>query len=385
MPSSFNPEAYQPLESWIAAEYTRLRRLNPRPDSSYPWGEPIPNPGPREMIYVPVEVPPVAIPDGAITLRQCAECSEFFPLDHYNTTRNTRQCYACRQREREALRTLQERGRRFGVELEFTAQHEVPDRYSSWPNSTYTDVIPSSVIAENLRAAGLRVRDEGYTHRVVEGEWKIVSDSSVDCGWELVSPPLYWDQRDQIVTACRVLSDLGCEATDDCGLHVHHEVRDFNMDELRTLVRDWSARQPVTDRLVEPHRHSNRCQWAAAFSHRDLRNLDHIQGRDDFESYIGRYHSLNTTCLSRYGTVEVRQHHSTLDAATIIGWIAYGQAFMDASKNGTLAPIPEVPSTPECVGMIDTMPIKCEASKAALKSLVEEANVERTIVPNTDW
>jgi hypothetical protein len=59
--------------------------------------------------------------------------------------------------------------RRFGVEIEFLS------------------TITTDQALASLRAAGIRVEFEGYSHATTP-HWKIVADGS--CGYELVSPVL---------------------------------------------------------------------------------------------------------------------------------------------------------------------------------------------------
>jgi gamma-glutamyl:cysteine ligase YbdK (ATP-grasp superfamily) len=62
--------------------------------------------------------------------------------------------------------------------------------------------------------------------------------------------------------------------------------------------------------------------------------------------------SLNVSCFSQYGTVEVRQHEATLDAEEIMSWIAYGQAIIDAALNASDRYRPT-----DTDNLIDTLPI----------------------------
>lgn len=200
--------------------------------------------------------------------------------------------------------------RRFGVEIEF-----IGDRYA---------------LGNAMRAEGLSCSDEGYNHHT-RTHWKIVSDATVDGGAELVSPPLYGeDGKRQIEAAGRALASVGCSANRTCGLHVHHEVTDLSLASFGRLFRLWYQTQVGIDELVSPSRRNGqfshhltetdvqRCESLSSMS----RDLASVQLRGD------RYRSLNVQSYSSYGTVEVRLHQGTVDAAKILAWVEFGQAMV---------------------------------------------------------
>ena len=45
---------------------------------------------------------------------------------------------------------------------------------------------------------------------------------------------------------------------------------------------------------------------------------------------LGRYCSLNLGALSKYGTLEIRRFHGTLDSALLVRWAAFCVAFVEA-------------------------------------------------------
>lgn len=224
-----------------------------------------------------------------------------------------------RRRQREARATLKTRGRRFGVELEVTFDED--------------DMPDSSDIAAMLSDAGIPCVDPGYTHDVEEGVWKVVSDGSVYSGWEVVSPPLYWDQREQVQKVCEVLQSMGAHADRSTGLHVHHEVADLSLSAFKRLVNRWVNVQPVIDNIVDDRRRSYGCEWARALSAGEVREVTRLTSLRDMEScYLDRYRSLNLTAFGKYGTVEIRQYQGTVDADEILAWVALGQAIITDAK-----------------------------------------------------
>jgi len=190
------------------------------------------------------------------------------------------------------------------------------------------------VIAEKLRRAGLDI-EAGYNHTVMNGTWKIMGDGSVPNGWEVVSPPLTWDQREDIDNACAVLKGLGCRPTMACGTHVHHDVRDLTLAAMKRLVALWRASQYITDMLVRSDRRSTQCQWAYQLEGDGLLYaVDSSTTLARLKEYdYDRYRALNLACFRRQGTVELRQRQGTLDAEEIAAWVDYGQAIIESARN----------------------------------------------------
>jgi len=252
-------------------------------------------------------------------------------------------CENCAYRTRETAEAIANGGRRFGIELEFSVPYGSGD-----PDPDECDCalcrenygrercgqLSAESIASELNAAGVPCTAPGYTHAVYPGTWKIVPDGSLENGWELVSPPMQWDAANvQVRTACAVLKDLGCRATSDCGLHVHHDVGDMTTRTAAMLARNWQACQSATERLVERDRlYSEWCRRTP----RSITNAQCDIAEDlplsEFLYIDGeRYRQLNWTCWNSYGTVEVRMHESTLDADAILAWVAYSQSIVEAS------------------------------------------------------
>lgn len=311
--------------------------------------------------YLAADFPIPALPEPAEVFA-CTSCNGMFLRDSFGTVAGVRrpECRTCYRARREAARLLATRGRKFGIELEFEISQTRRDTYGY----EYEEPMDAQEVVNALRAGGLNIRDyEGYGHSVID-QWKIVGDSSVECGWELVSPPMFLDEaRDQIRTATRVLSELGAEPSAQCGLHVHHEVRDFSLDQIKQLVRDWASVQTVTDTLVDEHR-TGYCQWCEPYEDATIAQVEQTRNAHELEYNVSRYHSLNVSCLPRYGTVEVRQHEATLDAEKIIAWVEYGQAVIGASITGNVESM--CCTTPR--EAVDCLPLP-DQSKSMLRTL----------------
>lgn len=210
--------------------------------------------------------------------------------------------------------------RKFGIEIEFVGAS-------------------NSAVVRELRRQGLDAEVERYGHSVPR-QWKVVTDASVAGGYELVSPPLSGrDGIDQVRKACRALAAAEATVDRQCGLHVHHEIRDLSGAEIKRLVRGWHRSQGSIDSLVAPSRRGGR--WAAPFTTRDLDHFERLaddateNAIRDHVSYVDRYRALNLQGFPRYGTVEVRQHQGTTNADKIVAWIHFGQAVIARAKDAS--------------------------------------------------
>ena len=285
--------------------------------------------------------------------RRCPQCGDVWPAlgDYFYERGNgrlelcqgpaTRNCrtryfreYAARTRATRAatIAAAGQSGRKFGVELEFIGS--------------------ASAVCRAMRAAGLECNQENYGHSVPRA-WKIVPDSSVRNGAELVSPPLSGDAgRDEVRRACAALVAAGATVNGSTGLHVHHDATDLTVRAWGRLFRLWAACQDGTDAILAPSRRrtGGGGHWAQPLTDRHVMGAEalarnHPADRPlptgavyDFISRGDRYYSLNADPYGRQGTIECRQHQGTTNGAKVLAWIEYAQAFFAYAQGD--GPIP---------------------------------------------
>jgi hypothetical protein len=229
-------------------------------------------------------------------------------------------CRECVRAYNRSRRTAGDR-RKFGVEIEYIGSYD-------------------GVLRE-MRARGLEVNFEGYTHRVTPGAWKIVTDGSINGGYELVSPPLSGaNGRRQVKLACEAMQAAGVRVNNSCGLHVHHDIHDLDAAAIGRLATLWSNNQRNINWLVAASRRDS--QWAQPLSRVEVSQYQTLSPDRDLRSQVQsiafrRYRSLNFLAYVRYGTVEVRQHQGTLNAKKMLAWIDLGQAVIRSAKAGDTA------------------------------------------------
>lgn len=227
-------------------------------------------------------------------------------------------------------------GRRFGVEIEFITTR----------GGNYYSGAQLEYVAEALRNAGLTAEVQRYNHTVSHSIWKVTTDASVRRGGELVSPVLQGEEgRHQLKIALQVLRDVGCKTSSSCGVHVHHEIADYNFNDISRLATVWDLNANTISSMVSRSRRNGQwCQDLNEYDMRILRTLsDHNRDRGHSATVsrmglLNRYKSINFAAYPKYGTVEIRQHQGTLNTQKILAWIDFGQAIIDTVKTEQIDP-----------------------------------------------
>lgn len=218
--------------------------------------------------------------------------------------------------------------RTFGVELELTAERNM------WE------------VEEALTEAGILTYVESYNHDTRD-YWKIVEDCSVYAEWgmnpmELVSPPLRGSEGlRELARVCEVLADIGCDVNPSCGLHVHHDARDFDIDAWRWLVKCALKYEDAIDALMDVERRGDNNSYCHAMRRHGysveemFSRVDEAWDVDDLSCiWYSRFMKLNLDSYRTHGTVEFRQHGGTLDFAEIAAWVSLTQGLVTRAIAG---------------------------------------------------
>lgn len=101
-----------------------------------------------------------------------------------------------------------------------------------------------------FRQAGIPLVFPGYTHEVM-ASWKVVPDGSVPGGCELVSPKLAGEAGlETIRKVCGILNRIGARVSRRCGLHVHHQVRDYSPEQFGRLFNFYRRAEAEVDSFM---------------------------------------------------------------------------------------------------------------------------------------
>lgn len=263
--------------------------------------------------------------------------------------------------------------RSFGVEIEFVSQHG-----KNYTATRVQDLANLSLPADNQ----VIIESQGYNHNVSNTVWKLVTDSSVrktvanssnyqTRGLEIVSPILKGKkgvaQLEAIVKAMTTVLSTGepmCAINRTCGLHVHHDVREWRgnlrsevvennndaINKLTNLITLTTKYEGIIYGMLPSSRRTG--QWCRPVNE----CYDSVFGAINGKSYEkrakkvsklkslnkrhrgqnvwqnSRYCGLNTASFFKYGTVEFRYGSPTLNFNKMINWIVFTQAFVNMAE-----------------------------------------------------
>lgn len=202
-----------------------------------------------------------------------------------------------------------------------------------------------------LQAAGITVRDESYNHRT-RSHWKLVSDSSVSGGFEVVSPVLQGEAGiEEAMAVAEALADAGATVNRTCGFHVHFDAADLGVDDVRAIMRRYAAYEAQIDEFMPVSRRGNGNSYCRSvvipvgFQDADtIDRLAFLQGM--------RYYKVNLQSYRRHGTIEFRQHSGTVNARKIAFWVRFLGEFIDQCKrNAAPAASAQVANQPALSGV----------------------------------
>lgn len=223
------------------------------------------------------------------------------------------------------------RYRHFGIEIEF-----------GYNGSNLT--ADRNAIGRESRAAGVTFVDRwgNYGRATGTAGWQGTYDSTVD-GGEIISDILLGDAAslDEVRDMLRRVRNHGGVARPSQGMHVHHDVRDFDRDDQVRLVDNLQMCQDALLAFVGNRASNTWCprmtddQFAAA--RRSVAAGAPVN--------VGRYVAWNMGRMHDRGAIEFRSLGHTLHGGKVRTWIKVGQSFMAATKAGyTFGPATTVPS-----------------------------------------
>lgn len=199
-----------------------------------------------------------------------------------------------------------------------------------------------STVIDALRNEGIRVDYMGYTHEVVSG-WKLVTDVSVTGygtgvgkGLELVSPILYGDEGlDELQLVMNTLENIGARVDKSCGLHVHHDIADYSVENIVSLYRMYYNYSKGIDSILPKSRRTDgRNPYCKKLSRSEIDELNSCRTVSQVSySFSTRYVSLNCKSYVKYGTIEFRQHSGTIDFEKLEAWIVLTHCMVNYCKH----------------------------------------------------
>lgn len=195
-------------------------------------------------------------------------------------------------------------------------------------------------LRDAIRSRGILCEIEGYNHST-RRYWKIVSDASVNGGYELVSPVLKGQSGlDEVKAVCEALSEVGALINKSCGFHAHFGTDDFkeSVSVWRNLYINYATLEEDIDAFMPPSRRRN--TYCASLKVRGWREkMENARTLVELEKAItkrSRYFKLNSQSYWRHGTVEFRQHSGTIEFDKIRNWLLFCARLVELSKRERL-------------------------------------------------
>lgn len=232
--------------------------------------------------------------------------------------------------------------RTFGIELEVVGKRG--QQVGLWGR-----------VVQGLQAAGIDPAQAGYLGADYT-RWQVKTDSSVSCdgypGCEVVSPVLPADATGwaQVQTVCDALEAAHATANKTCGMHVHVDVRDLSVEQVKNVIRAYGHFQAEIDSVLPVSRRNSRWAqpvWNNWTRERMLARIEAATTVQDLADAIGtRYSVMNLQKYVRTGTLEFRQHSGTAEARKALAWAKWCVAFVEAYKDmNVLAQTAPAPSS----------------------------------------
>lgn len=181
-------------------------------------------------------------------------------------------------------------------------------------------------LASELNAAGINVQIEGYNHTDHEDHWKLVTDGSLHGNntFELVSPILHGEQGlEELEKVCWVLDLCDVKVNDSCGLHVHMDAAEFDIQTWKNLIITYKRLEKTIDNFMPRSRRSNTyCKGLTAITESAVNRANNIGELREAFSH-NRYHKINLEAYARHRTVEFRQHGGTTNFTKMSAWVHF--------------------------------------------------------------
>ena len=194
-------------------------------------------------------------------------------------------------------------------------------------------------LARELREAGINVAVEGYNHET-RNHWKLVSDSSLrgENTFELVSPILQGEAGlKELEKVCWVLDYCDVKVNGTCGLHIHMDAADFEMQTWKNLAQTYKNIENVINAFMPGSRHNNSyCRTLSRIADNDIQNAATLtELRRAFGN--NRYHKVNLEAYTRHNTVEFRQHAGSTNYTKMNNWILFLGRMITFAKHSKVA------------------------------------------------
>lgn len=174
-------------------------------------------------------------------------------------------------------------------------------------------------------------------------DWKVVHDGSIEpYGCEIVSPVLNRERFSELRTVLNIAKMLKLKPNKSCGLHVHHDISDFNMRNVYNLGMIYMRYEyDLLPSIFNYGRMTNNyCRPALSIKHKLDTLSNKYEGDKMFSDIVdnqltitSRYCALNLCAFERHGTVEFRGYQGSRNYNDIIAWVELTKGMVEKAKS----------------------------------------------------
>jgi hypothetical protein len=161
-------------------------------------------------------------------------------------------------------------------------------------------------------------------------------------GWEVASyKAAGFEDINNIGRVTKALKECGAKVNDNCGYHIHVEIKDFTINCAATLVAYWVKIEPVICEMLPKHRRNNPyCRLLGnGFYDKKIYDTklfwDTIKPRrfDNNDRRVSLNMCNYLQDMPQRKTVELRMPECNLDSKDVKNWIRFFVNFVDVVKN----------------------------------------------------
>ena len=190
----------------------------------------------------------------------------------------------------------------------------------------------AGILADHIKAMNLRDYDfwiEGPDGKPLVGKpsrngkrHPVGPGDLIDGVCEIRTPPMQLHQFPDVVDACSRLCDVGAAVNSSCGGHIHVDVTELNVEDLRRLFRIVYQNEDILVKAlgVIDRRLSSFARKIGTIGNPNIIQLMTKPLADKQEVIKGflHYHGLNFSAIREHGTVEFRYFNGTIDSEELM-------------------------------------------------------------------
>lgn len=198
--------------------------------------------------------------------------------------------------------------------------------------------IDRNELSRKLNEAGINTTTESYNHET-RNYWKVITDGSLrgTNTFELVSPILNGTEGlEQLQKVCRVLKSLNGKINKTCGLHIHFEASNFDLNQWKNLTWNYATLENEIDSWMPLSRRGSNNTYCGTIRTTNwqskIQNASNLRDLSRAITNDNRYKKLNFQSFWRHQTAEFRQHSGTIEFDKISNWVLFLARLIEFSK-----------------------------------------------------